>query len=67
RGYYPDPGGSESAFGAVFRLNLLLSNPARVPPTAADIVRALEAAGFCRVQRFPLTPRSTCFVASARA
>jgi len=62
RGYYPDPGGSESLFGALFRLNLLLSNPERIPPTVRDISGQLAEAGFRNVRRFALTERSSCFI-----
>lgn len=64
RGYYSDPGVSEPLFGAIFRLNLLLFDPDRTPPTAADIASWLSEAGFRDVCRFALTERSTCFVAT---
>ena len=62
RGYYPDPGVSESLFGAIFRLNLLLFDPERTPPTAADMAGWVAEAGFKDVRGFALTERSTCFV-----
>jgi SAM-dependent methyltransferase len=62
RGYYPDPGASESPFGAVFRLNLLLFDPDRRPPTAEEISGLLAGAGFRDIRRFALTERSTCFL-----
>ncbi len=63
RGYYPDPEASES-FGAIFRLNLLLFDPDRMPPTAADLAEWLVEAGFREVRRFALSERSTCLVAA---
>jgi len=63
RGYHPDPGASESAFGALFRLQLLLSDPTRNPPTRSDLLRWLEAAGFANARAYALTERSTCFEA----
>jgi len=62
RGYYPDPGDSEPLFGAIFRLNLLLFEPQRTPPTANDIAQHLAHVGFVAVRRFALTERSLCFV-----
>lgn len=62
RGYYHDPGGSESLFGALFRLNLLLFNPERIPPTVRDISGQLAAVGFRNVRWFALTERSSCFI-----
>jgi SAM-dependent methyltransferase len=62
RGYYADPGGTEAAFGAIFRLNLLLSDPGRIPPTAAEVAGQMAEAGFRDVRRFPLSERSSCFV-----
>ncbi|HVP14149.1 MAG TPA: class I SAM-dependent methyltransferase [Terriglobales bacterium] len=62
RGYYPDPGESESAFGALFRLNLLISDPARTPPTAPDVAALLAENRFVDIRRFPLTERSTCLL-----
>ena len=62
RGYYHDPGGSESLFGAIFRLNLLLFNPERTPPTVRDISSQLTQVGFRNVRWFALTERSSCFV-----
>jgi len=64
RGYYPDPGGCESPFGSIFRLNLLMFDPERTSPTAADVARHLADAGFRDVRRFALTERSTCFLAT---
>jgi SAM-dependent methyltransferase len=62
RGYYPDAGGSGSLFGALFRLNLLVFDPQRSPPTADEIAGYVADAGFRDVRRFALTDRSTCFV-----
>ena len=64
RGYYPDPGVTESLFGAIFRLNLLIFDPDRMPPTTADIADQLAATGFRDVGSFALTGRSTCFLAT---
>jgi hypothetical protein len=64
RGYYADPEGSESEFGAIFRVHLLLCEPARTPPTAADLVRMMSETGFENIRRFALTARSTCLLAT---
>jgi SAM-dependent methyltransferase len=63
RGYYPDPGGSEPLFGAMFRLNLLLFDPDRTPPTVGDIESWLGEVGFRGVRAFALTEQSTCVLA----
>jgi hypothetical protein len=62
RGYYADPGRSEARFGALFRLNLLLSDPGRTPPTVRDLVSQLERAGFRQIRSFALTGQSSCVV-----
>jgi SAM-dependent methyltransferase len=62
RGYYPDPEGAESLFGAIFRINLLLFEPNRRPPAVADIARQLVEVGFSGTRMFALTERSTCFI-----
>lgn len=64
RGYYHDPGGSGSPFGAIFRLKLLLSNPERTPPTVDDISDQLAKVGFRNIRSFILTERSSCIVAN---
>lgn len=62
RGYYHDAGGSESLFGALFRLNLLLFRPERTPPAVRDVSGLLTQIGFRNVRWFALTERSSCFV-----
>jgi len=60
RGSYSDPGGSESAFGALFVLHLLLSDPGR-DPLPVDVLKAwVEEVGFGECRAFALTERSTC-------
>jgi SAM-dependent methyltransferase len=61
RGYYPDPGHSEAPFGAAFRLNLLLFDPERSPPTIRDLAAQMAQTGFREIRWFALTERSTCF------
>jgi SAM-dependent methyltransferase len=63
RGYYPDPGASEPLFGAIFRLNLLLFDPERTPPSLGDITGWLDEEGFRNVRAFALTEKSTCVLA----
>jgi SAM-dependent methyltransferase len=63
RGYYPDPGASEPLFGAIFRLNLLLFDPERTPPSLDDIKGWLDEAGFRNVRAFALTEKSSCVLA----
>jgi SAM-dependent methyltransferase len=60
RGYYADPGASEPLFGAIFRLNLLLFDPDRTPPSLGNIKRWLGEVGFRDVHAFALTEKSTC-------
>jgi len=62
RGYYSDTGGSGSLFGSLFRLNLLVFDPSRTPPTAPDVLAYLGEVGFKGSSRLALTERSTCFV-----
>lgn len=63
RGYYPDPGASEPLFGAIFRLNLLLFDPDRTPPSLTDITGWLDEVGFRDIDAFALTEKSTCVLA----
>ncbi len=63
RGYYMDPGGSEPLFGAIFRLNLLLFDTNRTPPSLGDIKGWLEEVGFRDIRAFALTEKSTCVLA----
>jgi len=63
RGYYPDPGASEPLFGAIFRLNLLLFDPERTPPSLDDIKAWLGEAGFRSIRAFALTEKSSCVLA----
>ncbi len=63
RGYYYDPGASEPLFGAIFRLNLLLFDPDRTPPSLDDITGWLDEVGFQGVHAFALTEKSTCILA----
>jgi SAM-dependent methyltransferase len=64
RGYYCAPGGSESAFGALFALKLQLENPDREPISVATLSDWLGQTGFRKIHAFALTPRSTCLIAT---
>ncbi|MGD2109576.1 MAG: methyltransferase dimerization domain-containing protein [Phycisphaerae bacterium] len=63
RGYYSDPGGSESLFGALFVVHLLLSDPSRDPIPAGELKLWVSQAGFNDIDVFALTERSTCLTA----
>jgi SAM-dependent methyltransferase len=63
RGYYAAPGASEPLFGAIFRLNLLLFEPHRTPPSLGDITAWVGAVGFREVRTFALTEKSSCVLA----
>jgi hypothetical protein len=63
RGYYSDPGGSESVFGALFALNVLLGGPAREAITLGKVRDWIREAGFRDVSAFALTGRSSCLMA----
>ncbi len=62
RGYYADPGGSETLFGAVFKLNLLFFDPNRKAPNVNDLKAWLGQAGFKKPQAIPITEQSVCLV-----
>ena len=62
-GYYSDPGGSESLFGALFVVHLLLSNPNRDPLALGTLKSWISEAGFKNLEVFALTERSTCLTA----
>jgi hypothetical protein len=47
----------------MFRLNLLLFDPDRTPPTVGDIESWLGEVGFRGVRAFALTEQSTCVLA----
>jgi SAM-dependent methyltransferase len=64
RGYYADPGGSESLFGSAFSLMLQLEEPNRDPVTVAMLTDWLGRTGFKQISAFALTPRSTCLSAT---
>ena len=63
RGYYSDPGGSESLFGALFVVHLLLSDPSREPISLGTLRNWLDEVGFTRMEDFALSERSTCLTA----
>jgi 2-polyprenyl-3-methyl-5-hydroxy-6-metoxy-1,4-benzoquinol methylase len=63
RGYYSDPGGSESRFGALFVIHLLLSDPSRDPLPVSVLKSWIEQVGFKNLEVFALTERSTCLTA----
>jgi SAM-dependent methyltransferase len=63
RGYYSDPGGSESLFGALFVVHLLLSDPSRDPLSVSALKSWVNEAGFKDLKIFALTERSTCLTA----
>ena len=63
RGYYSDPGGSESLFGALFVVHLLLSDPTRDPLPISALQSWIGEVGFKDLKVFALTERSTCLTA----
>jgi hypothetical protein len=63
RGYYSDPGGSESLFGALFVLNVLLGGPDRETITLGKLSSWILEAGFRDLAAFALTGRSSCLTA----
>ncbi len=63
RGYYSDPGESQSLFGALFVVHLLLSDPNREPITVPLLRTWVKEAGFKDLNVFALTERSTCLIA----
>jgi hypothetical protein len=63
RGYYSDPGGSESLFGALFVVNVQLNDAGREPITLPKLRNWVCEAGFRDVKTFGLTARSTCLTA----
>lgn len=63
RGYYSDPNGSESLFGALFVINVQLLDEGREPITLARLRNWVGEAGFKDITTFTVTSRSTCLVA----
>jgi SAM-dependent methyltransferase len=64
RGYYSDPGGTESLFGALFVVHLLLSDSSREPLSLGVLESWVSEVGFKDVEVFALTERSTCLIAA---
>lgn len=63
RGYYVDPECTDSPFGAIFALKLMVGNPTRESITLPKLLRWIEETPFNEVEVFPLTERSTCITA----
>lgn len=63
RGYYSEPGGSDSLFGSLFNLGRLLFDPTREILTISLLTQWLNQLGFQDIDTFPLTEMSTCFIA----
>jgi SAM-dependent methyltransferase len=63
RGYYSNPGGSDTLFGALFNLGRLLFDPHRQIISVPLLSQWLGQAGYRDVKAFPLTVRSTCLTA----
>ncbi len=64
RGYFSDPGGSGSPFGAFFTMSMLLSDPSRDPITLDRICEWVKRAGFEGPRTTTPTELSTCVTAT---
>jgi predicted O-methyltransferase YrrM len=63
RGYFSDPGGTESLFGALFVVKLLASDPSREAISLPKLNEWLCEVGFKQISASALTARSTCLSA----
>jgi SAM-dependent methyltransferase len=63
RGYYADPEGGRPVFGAMFELARMVWDPANEPITLQSLRRWVAEAGFCAVETFPVTDRSSGLIA----
>ncbi len=63
RGYYSDPEGSNTLFGALFVLKLQLGDPNRELISLPTLCEWIEEGGFRNVHAFALTERSSCLTA----
>ncbi len=64
RGYFSDPEGCQSPFGALFDLARLFWGEEREPVPVSRVLGWLGEAGFTVARSFPLTERSRCIVAT---
>ena len=64
RGYYSDPEGSNTLFGALFVLKLQFGDTERELMSVPTLCKWIEEAGFGNVCAFALTERSSCLVAA---
>ena len=64
RGYYSDPEGSNTLFGALFVLKLQLGDTDRELISVPTLCDWIEEVGFRNVHAFALTERSSCLVAA---
>lgn len=63
RGYFSDPDGKQSSFGALFDLKRMLWDPSRDPITIQVLKGWIADAGFQGIRSFALTERSTGLLA----
>jgi hypothetical protein len=62
RGYFSDPDGVQSSFGALFDLKRMLWDPSRAPITIQVLKGWIADAGFQGIRTFALTERSTALL-----